>query len=457
VDALWMKFMEDRIMQVKNDGMHPSIMLTGLDAAGKDSTSDVTYMCMTATRHVGGSNPKISVRVNEQTPQELYDLAHIMLTEGMMMPDFYNERAIIAGYSRIGVPFEDAICFAQSLCEEVSLSGISEECTNEGPHVDMNDMLMQGMRACVESGGDFDRLIACIDEAICAKVKAEVDFHLRQTEKLRYFQPEPLHSATILGCIESGKDILSGGAKYNNTGSILGGIATAANGLYAIRRLVYEEKRFTLKEFLEILDRDYEGQELLRAEILAKFPKYGNDVDDVDAYAVQLYDIYVRELEKYRNNRGGVIKIGAWASAYRDNYPATPDGRKRWDHIATNISPNPGTDQKGATAVMRSATKMDLQKCTAGGMIDITLSPSCLRGENGADVLRQLVEVYCRMGGSAIQFNFVDTQMLEAALADPIKYKNLMVRVWGYNDYYVGLPKDRQIHILNRTRHEEKL
>ena len=106
---------------------------------------------------------------------------------------------------------------------------------------------------------------------------------------------------------------------------------------------------------------------------------------------------------------------------------------------------------------MPSATKMDLTKCTAGGMVDITLPPSAIQGPQGAAVLRQLVETYCQMGGSAIQFNFVDTKLLEAALKDPVTYKNLMVRVWGYNDYYVGLPEDRQKHILDRTRHEEGL
>jgi len=457
MDCLWVKFYEDRVRIPVNAGLSPSIMLAGVDAQGKDATNEVTYMAMTATRHVGSPTPKLSVRVNDQTPAELYELAHIMLTGGLMMPDFYNEKAVIGAYERIGVPFEDAINFAQSVCEEISLAGISEECTNEGPHVDLHDMVMYALRQSAADETDFDTVLARVEAKICATVKSEVDFHLEQTRKLQHYLPQPLHSASIEGCIESGKDIMYGGARYNNTGSVLGGIATASNSLYAVKRLVYDEKRMTLAELMEILDKDYEGHEALRAEILSKFPKYGNDVDEVDTFAVFMYDIFTRELEKYRNSRGGLFKIGAWASEYRSNYQATPDGRKRFDSFAVNVSPTPGTDQKGATAVIRSTTKLALDKCTAGGMVDVTLAPSVLKGPNGVEVLRNLVETYCQLGGSGIQFNFVDSAMLEAALADPVKYKNLMVRVWGYNDYYVALTEERKKHILDRTKHEEGL
>jgi len=432
-------------------------MLAGVNSNGVDATNELTYMCLTATRHICAPNPKLSVRVNDQTPPELYELAHAMLTGGLMMPDFYNEKAVIEAYGRIGVPFEDAITFSQSVCEEISLAGISEDCTNEGPHIDLHDMVMRAMRRCAAENGSFERLMQMVEEEICCKMRSEVDFHRKQTEKLRRYLPQPLHSATIEGCIESGRDILSGGAKYNNTGSVLSGIASAANSLYSIKRLAFDEQRFTLQQFLEILDADYAGAEILRMEILSKFPKYGNDDDAVDGFAVFLYNIFVRELEKYRNSRGGCFKIGAWASEFRSNYPATPDGRKRWDSFAVNISPTPGSDQKGATAVIRSTTKLALNKCTAGGMVDVTLSPSCLQGSRGVDVLRYLVQAYCQMGGSGLQFNFVDSEMLKKAQADPIQYKNLMVRVWGYNDYFVSLPENMQKHILDRTLHEESV
>lgn len=455
MDCLWIKLFEIRVMIPDNRGLHPSIMLAGLNADGRDGTNDVTYLCLNATRHVCSPNPKLSLRINEQTPDALYEMAHAMLAAGYMMPDFYNERAIIDAYGKIGVPFEDAVCFAQSVCEEVSLAGISEECTNEGPHIDLHDLVMRAMRRSAEDDAPFDTLMARVEEEICIKVASEVDFHRRQTEKLARFLPQPLHSATIDGCIASGVDILSGGAKYNNTGSVLSGIATAANSLYSIRRLVYEEKRLTLAEFLDILDADYVGHEALRAEILSKFPKYGNDEDAVDQYACAMFEVFARELGKYRNSRGGVFKLGAWASEFRSNYPATPDGRKRWDSFAVNVSPTPGTDVKGATAVIRSGTKLGLNRCTAGGMLDVTISPSAIRGEQGVQVLKYLLQAYCAMGGAAIQFNFVDTEMLEKAQAEPLKYKNLMVRVWGYNDYFVALRSDLQKHIIDRTRREQ--
>ena len=408
-------------------------------------------MALMATKHIGAPNPKVSLRINDQTPEDIFALANEMLTSGLNMPDFYNEAAVLSAYERIGVPFEDAVCFAQSVCEEVSLAGISEECTNEGPHIDLHDLVMRAMRRCAEDNADFETLLARTEEEIRIKVASEVDFHARQTAKLAHYLPQPLHSATIAGCMEAGKDIYAGGAKYNNTGSVFSGAATAANSLYAIRRLVYDEKRLTIPDLLAILDADYEGHEALRAEILTRFPKYGNDIDDVDQYAVRMFNVFAEELEKYRNSRGGVFKIGAWASEYRSNYPATPDGRKRWDSFAVNISPTPGSDAKGATAVICSAAKLGICRCTAGGMVDVTLPPSALQGKNGAQVLRQLIQTYCQLGGSAIQFNFIDRALLEKAVADPLQYRSLMVRVWGYNAYFVTLSPSMQKHLIDRT------
>lgn len=457
LDCLWVKFIEWPRWHPEGRGHHPSIMLAGLKADGTDGTNALTYLCMNATRHVGAPQPKLSLRVNEQTPQELFELAHDMLLSGLMMPDFYNERVIIAAYGAMGVPFEDAVCFAQSVCEEVSLAGISEECTNEGPHIDLHHLVMEALRHAAAEGLSFEDILANVDQGIARRVADEVDFHNRQTAKLSRFLPVPLHSATILGCVESGRDILSGGAKYNNTGSVISGIATAANSLYSVKRLVFDEKRLTLRELLAIVDSNWADQEALRAEVLSRFPKYGNDNDEVDQYAVRMFRTFADELGKYTNSRGGRFKVGAWASEFRSNYQATPDGRRRYDSFAVNVSPTPGSDVKGATAVICSTTKLDLRRCTAGGMIDITLSPSSIRGEKGVEVLKSLVETYCQLGGVAMQFNFVDSAMLENAQREPLKYKNLMVRVWGYNDYYVALPEKMQNHILDRTRREEGL
>jgi formate C-acetyltransferase len=144
------------------------------------------------------------------------------------------------------------------------------------------------------------------------------------------------------------------------------------------------------------------------------------------------------------------VKVGAWASGH-GSYPATPDGRRCNDPIATNISPTPGRDVKGATAIVRSATKLDLSDVTAGGMIDISMSPSVLRGEGGVMILRQLVNTYADLGGVGVQFNVADTEVLKDAQQNPERYRNLLVRVWGYNDYFVTMDRARQNHIIARS------
>lgn len=431
-------------------------MLCGVNADGKDGTNELTYMCLNATRHVAAPVPKLSIRLNDQTPDEIWELAHQMLSSGLNMPDFYNERVIIEAYRRHGVPYEDAVRFAQSVCEEVSLAGISEDCTNDGIDLHTHRVVVDVMRQCAAKEVDFDGFMRMIEEEIRRQLRLDVDFHNIQTEMLGHYVPQPLHSATIEGCIASGKDILQGGARYNNTGAKFRGVATAANSIYAIKRLVFDEKRLTMGEFLTILENNYEGHEALRAEILAKFPKYGNDQEEVDCYAAMMFDVYADELSRHTNSRGGCFKVGAWATGYVDQFMATPDGRKQGDSIAVNISPTPGTDRKGATAVIRSCTRIRQEACSGGSMVDVTLPPASIRGPKGVQVLRQLVETYCALNGSAIQFNFVDSAMLTRAQEDPAAYSNLMVRVWGYNDYFVSLNEGMQRHILNRTRNEER-
>jgi len=430
-------------------------MLGGLKADGVDGTNDLTLMCMRATERFATSAPKISVRINEQTPQEVFETAHRMLLKGINQPDFYADRVVIEAYQRIGVPFEDAVEFAQSVCEEISLAGISEDCTNEGPHCDIHDKVKLAMERVVagEEADTYERFQEMVEEEIRKCILEEIEFHHEQTDKLRTFSPQPLHSAAIVGCLESGKDITNGGAKYNNTGSVIGGLATGSDGLYAIKRLVYDEKRLTMKDFYQILQDNYEGNEPLRLEILNKFPKFGNDDDRVDTIAARLFDVYADELEKHRNNRGGIYKIGAWASEYRSSYMATPDGRRQGDIFAVNISPTPGRDAKGVTAVIQSGTKINMKICTAGAMLDVAMNPACIRGENGVEILKQLVTSYGALGGSGLQFNILDADTLKDAQENPLKYKNLMVRVWGYNDYFVALDKEKQEHIISRTIH----
>lgn len=455
IDNFFLKCHEFYIALPRNSGLHPSIMLGGRKADGQDGTNAITYMCMRATERFATPTPKISVRINDDTPDEVFEIAHRMLMKGINQPDFYADDVVISAYERIGVPYEDAVEFAQSVCEEISLAGLSEDCTNEGPHCDMHDKVKLAMERVAggECAETFEAFLQLVEEEIRKCISDEREFHVLQTEKLRRFNPQPLHSAAIVGCLESGKDITAGGAKYNNTGSVIGGLATAADGLYAIKKLVYEEKRLSMAEFCQILQEDYKGNELLRMEILNKLPKFGNDDDRVDAIAAQLFDIYADELEKYPNSRGGIYKIGAWASEYRSSYMATPDGRCKGDTFAINISPTPGRDIKGVTAVMRSGAKINMKICTAGAMLDVAMNPGCIRGEKGVDILKHLVRTYGKLGGSGLQFNIIDADVLKDAQKNPMKYRNLMVRVWGYNDYFVSLEKRKQEHVISRTIH----
>lgn len=456
IGCFMIKCFEDYIINPSNAGLSPSIMLGGLNANGQDGVNDVTYMFLEVEEEIRTPTPKLSIRINEQTPQKIFEISHRLLLSGVNQPDFYVDRNVLNAYLRIGIPMEDAVEYAQSVCEELSLAGLSEDCTNEGPHCDVHDRVMIAMRrvAAGEEARTFEDFVQMVEAEIRTCILEEIDWCEKQYWKLRRIGPRPLHSAAIEGCLENALDITAGGAKYNNTGSVIGGLASSADAMYAIRKLVYEDQRLTMAQFLAILEDNYEGEEVLRQEILHKLPKYGNGCEEVDVLAGRLFGVYADELERHTNSRGGRYKLGAWASEYRSPYPATPDGRRQGDAMATNISPTPGRDIKGVTAVLRSATHVPLKHCAAGGMVDVAMTPSCLKGENGPMILRQLLAAYGEMGGTGLQFNVVDADTLKAALEDPDSYRSLMVRVWGYNDYFTALTPERQSHILTRTIQE---
>ena len=271
-----------------------------------------------------------------------------------------------------------------------------------------------------------------------------------------YF-PEPFLSCFCHDCIGRGLDINNGGSKYPSVhGAAVMGIGTVSDSLAAIEKVVFTDQKATLCELRDALNSNFEGYEVLRRELL-RAPKYGNDDDFADKYAVWFLDFLGKEFGKYKTRDGGGIYIAAAANVSNiyagEVINATPDGRKRGEPLSDAASPSYGKDVKGPTCTINSVSKPDYTKVACGSVVNQKFSPSMFDDERRKKLLA-LIRVYFKKGGQELQMNATSRETLIRAMEDPEKYGNLVVRVSGFSAYYVTLDRKVQLDILSRTQQE---
>lgn len=266
--------------------------------------------------------------------------------------------------------------------------------------------------------------------------------------------PSPFLSVIIDDCIREGRDYNAGGGRYN-TSYIQGvGIGTITDSLSAIKYHIYKNKTITIGSLLEILRQNFRGENKMLKILKDQTPKYGNDNDYADDIMREVFDIFYQEVDGRKNTKGGCYHINMLPTTchiyFGSVVGATPDGRKAYEPLSEGISPAQGADKNGTTAVIKSAAKMDHVK-TGGTLLNQKFTPSMVEKEKGLDSLTHLIRVYFKLGGHHIQFNVVDAGTLKAAQKYPENYKNFIVRVAGYSDYFNNLNRDLQDEIISRT------
>ena len=271
------------------------------------------------------------------------------------------------------------------------------------------------------------------------------------------FMPTPFLSLIIDDCVASGKDYITGGARYN-TNYIQGvGMGTMTDSLTSLKKLVFDDKVITLTAFVNALENNFENNDDLLYKILYKTPKYGNDDDKADSQLVDVFNIYHDAVSGHVSPRGAVYRINLLPTTchvyFGSVMHAGPDGRKAGMPVSEGISPVQGSDKNGPTSVIKSASKID-HLHTGGTLLNQKFSPEFFEDETAVHKVSSLVRSYFRMNGHHIQFNVVDGATLRDAQLHPEKYRNLIVRVAGYSDYFNDLGIDLQNEIINRTEHE---
>ena len=270
------------------------------------------------------------------------------------------------------------------------------------------------------------------------------------------YMPSPFLSIVIDDCIKKGKDYNDGGARYNTTYIQGVGLGSVTDSLAAMKYHVFDQKNLSAGELLRVLDDNFSGHEKVRQLLLNRTPKYGNDDDYADSIMTGVFDVYYEAVNGRINTKGGVYRINLLPTTchvyFGSVVGAMPDGRPAWEPLSEGISPVQGADRHGPTAVIKSASKMDHAR-TGGTLLNQKFTPQVLEGEEGIEKLANLVRSYFKLDGHHIQFNVVSAATLREAQAEPEKYRDLIVRVAGYSDYFCDLGKALQAEIITRTEH----
>lgn len=426
----------------------------GTDAHGDLVENDLTYMFLTALRHIKMPDPNGALAVCEKTSDEILSYAIDILGEGTTHPAIYNDTAIIEGLIKYGVPKRDAVNYIHTTCAEISVCGKSRMYTTSQMFNLPKELLRLLERA---EPASFEALVDAYFERLRKKIGAEnKEYALRILEAARNSQ-QPIRAACLVDdCIERGKDVYAGGAKYSFMQPIFIGFANLCDSLIAIKELVFTQRRLTLAEFLSIVQSDFKDSEPLRGYIINKLPHYGNDDEKTDTFAHALMQRLAllfgeKALPFARFSMPGTFSYVSHASLGSDT-GATFDGRRSGRSLSDGCCPAQGMDVNGPTALINSLTGWD-QTAFLGGMVINLKFAKSLFSNAKKQIFLGIIKVFIARGGIEMQINCVDRKTLEDARIHPEEHRNLIVRVGGYSDHFVKLSPTLQREIIERTEY----
>ncbi len=482
--------LRDQMTVISNTGRGmggESLTIGGVDRKGHDATNDLSFMCLDAHAHTRLSCPWICVRWNANTSREFKIKTANIIRMGTGQPKVYNDESAIPVQLAKGVPTEDARDYAVVGCVEIDAPGkeygwhdsayfnmakVMELAINNGRCLGCASYCPRwavcggaGQRLGPETGSladfkSFEEVLESFDQQMkywCDQMVAGINIMDITHQKLK---PLPYLSLLIDDCIEAGVDVTAGGARYNFNGPQGVGVGTVADGLAAIKQLVFEENKVIGKDYLDALEKNWEGYEPLYALVNSdKVHHYGNDDDYADELAQLGFNTYCQYVENRPACRGGKFTPGVYSVSANVGLGliqwAAPDGKKAGEPISDCLGPvhnaSGSHDVTGPTAILKSVTKLDHVRATNGTLMNWKFSPGAVTGESGRDNLISLLEVYFQNKGHHSQFNIISRETLEDALVNPDQYKHLLVRVAGYSAYFVELSKPLQMDILGRT------
>ena len=423
-----------------------SVMLGGVTRDGAPAFNDLSRLCLEACGELKLVDPKINLRVDKNTPVEIYRLGTRLTAKGLGFPQYANDDVVIPALERWGYAPEDARDYTVAACWEFVIPGCGMDIDNIDA-VSFPGALDAALRAA-NGLGDY----AAVEAAFLAEVRRRAD---ALVEKYRHVEilPGPFVSAISTGCVERARDICKG-AKYNNFGIHGTGISVAVDSLASVRELVFEKRLVSLPELVRLLDTDFAGRPDVLAAAKAA-PKMGNADPHADEIAKRVIAFWGHAFDGKKNDRGGVFRPGTGSAMYyvwhAREIPASPDGRLSGHPFPANWAPSLDVPVKGPVSVVRSFTEPDLGPVCNGGPLTIEIHDSAFAMPDGVDKVAELVRFFVLRGGHQLQINAIDRETLLDAQAHPENHRHLIVRVWGWSGYFVELDREFQDQIIKRV------
>ncbi|NLT15496.1 MAG: hypothetical protein GXY05_14265 [Clostridiales bacterium] len=454
-----------------SSGQHMS--LGGVDREGNDATNDVSYLMLQAMGRLHLHEPPLSLRIHKGTPGKLWEAAIACTMECGGIPTLQNDDIIIPTLLERGFTMEDARDYCIIGCVEPAGSGNDfPACGGLGraTYLNMGNIItmlinngenpLNGENTGFGTGYLYDyKSFDEVMEAYRKHVTHYVNWHISMSNLfwlvMRDKMPLISVSSTMDGCMESGKDVMYGGAKYNSNGSSGVGCANVVDSLAVIKYMVFDKKIVTARELYDAIMKNWEGHESLRQRILNEVPRYGNDNPYTDELARESMEIFASAFLKGTGDRGNQWQVGIYpVSTHVVNGRrtwATPDGRLAREALAEGVSPKQGLDKNGPAAVLKSVAAINHSTFRNGTLLNMKFHPATVQGDEGVKKLRMLVETFFSLGGMHLQYNVVGGDQLREAQTDPEKYKNLVIRIAGFSAYFVELDHSLQNDLISRT------
>ncbi len=477
LQAFWIKFNNQPAppkvgVTAQESGTYTDFALIntgGVRPDGSDAVNDLSFLILDVVEEMRILQPSSMVQISKKNPDQFLKRALKIIKTGFGQPSIFNTDAIVQELVRMGKSVEDAREGGASGCVETGAFG--KENYNLTGYFNLTKVLeitlhngldpRTGKRIGIQTGSPekfatYDELFEAFQKQLWHFVEIKVKGNNIIERLYAEYLPSPFLSILIDDCIAKGKDYHDGGARYN-TSYIQGvGLGTMTDTLTSIKYNVFDRKQISMRQLLKALKNNYGGYESMRQRFLNKTPKYGNDDDYADEIMKSIFEAYFEAVEGRPNTKGGHYRINLLPTTvhvyFGNVVGATADGRKASDPLSEGVSPVQGADRHGPTGVIKSVAKMDHVR-TGGTLLNQKFTPHLLADQEGIDKLSHLVRGYFKMDGHHVQFNVVSADTLREAQKHPEKFRDLIVRVAGYSDYFVDLSVELQDEIIKRTEH----
>lgn len=418
-----------------------SLVLGGIDENGNQVFNELSKMCLVASNNLHLIDPKINLRVNKDTPMEIYELGSELTKAGLGFPQYSNDDVVIDGLCKLGYDYKDACDYAMAACWEFIIPKVGADVANIAA-VNLPKIVDVCIKNTMEKCDSFEEFM----QTVQGELNAECDRICKTLDNL-WFVPSPFMNV-LMDC-----DIYNGG-KYNNFGFHGTGIATATDSLAVVKKYIYYEKSVSKKDLLNALETNFESSPELAHKFRNEAPKFGNNIAYVDDIAVELLGMFSNALEGRTNCRGGKYRAGTGSAMFylwhADELGATADGRLKGENFGTNFSPSLISKINGPISVINSFAKPDFSRAINGGPLTLEFHNSMFTDKDAVQKVAMLVKSFIDMGGHQLQLNAINPDMLRDAKINPENYRQLVVRIWGWSAYFVELDEEFQDHVLSR-------